>query len=354
MSPRAIASIPLVAVGSLLLAAAVASWAPAFGIAADPQVRRIDLQQTDSIVAGTLGPDGRAWLLARQSQAERLVLYSARADGSIRRSTTPLPAAGSLAAIALAPDGSVWIGAGQRLARIDSGGGAATALELPRPASVVTTAVRDPDGVVLGWGQVTGIAVDTSGSVWVARYAVSELTRIETSGRMSRLPLPDTDADRLTATIGGVWFTTNFGAGTQLGASIGVVDPSTASLRLVALKAAVLVPTARGIEVLGAARSVVDPTTLAVTGGAMPGETLSLAAVAATGSNLIARVGGRNRLMSFDTSGRAVRTIDFDGGSFQTRGRVSPLVAPLVLLAAATDGAVWFAPKGGSSLYIAR
>lgn len=355
MSLRSRAGVVATAITSFSLSFAL-TWSGWSGSAAELAVQRTDLQGADAIVAGTVDATGTAWVLARQRTAEAMVLYRVSSDGGVRRSAVPLSAAASLGAITAGADGSIWVGAGQALARIDASTGRPTrSIELSSPTASVSTATRAPDGTVLGWGQVTGLAVDASGAAWVARYAVPSLARATADGSIELVALPDTDADRLIATPTLVWFTTNYGPGQELGARIGVIAPATRTVSLIGVVAAVVVSTARGVEAIGADRTVIDPVTRRTSkGGSLPREALSLGAVGAdSAGNLVARIAQKTRLLFFDERGRPVRTIDYDGGSFQTRGRELATVAPLALLAATPTG-VWFAARGGSAVYFAR
>lgn len=358
-TPREIAALVATAVVSFTLAfVASTPTGQLAGAAAEPDTRRFDLPDADAVVTGAIDSDGVAWVLARHRDRSELSLYRVTPDGSLRRSALPLQNAGALGAIAIGADGTLWAGSGARVARIDARSGRATrVIELGPPTAAVAAAQRAPDGTVLGWGQVTAIAVDQTGTAWVARYAVPALTRLDAlTVQTVILPLTeDTDIDRLSTVSSRVWFTTNFGVGGQLGARIGELDTVTGSVRWLSVTAAALVPTADGIEAIGAVRSRIDPVTYTISSVRLPREPLSLGALGTDGrGNLIARVAKANRLLVFDELGRTLRTIDFDAGSFAARGRTVTMVAPLAFVSAAPGGAIWFAARGGNSVYRTR
>jgi streptogramin lyase len=341
------------AAGGVSFTAAFATVSASAAPSPAPQTTRVDLRESDGVVAGGRG-SGQTWVLARDRQNESLVLYRVSDGGAVRRTALPLKDSGALGAVAVA-SGAVWVGAGDTVVRIEPDTGRATnVIRLDAPASAVPTAQRAPDGTILGWGQINSIAVDSAGTAWVARYAVPVITRIDGFSLIASLiAIPEaTDPDRLISTSSGIWFTTNFGLTNQLGAKVGKLDPATLTVQLVSVVAAVIVPSQAGIETLGVGRNVIDPSNLRVTKGTMPREMLSLSSVVSDSSgNLIARIARANRLLIFDTKGRIVRAIDFEAGTFKSRGEEMAMVAPLAMLFSASDGAIWFAPRGGRSVY---
>lgn len=357
MNAARLVVVAMIALGSFA-AGFVASPYVHLGSATEPDVRRVDLDDLDAVVTGTVDSAGVAWIVARHRDSDALRLYRIGPDGSTRRTALAIPSAGAQAGVVVGPLGMLWIGAGDVIARVDPDTGRATrVVHLPPAAESVASAQRAPDGTVLGRGNVVGLAVDEAGSAWVSRYAVPALTRIDalTYG-VSTVSLPsDVDAAAFAVTAGRIWFTTNFGRSPRLGAYVGELDPTLRTVRLHELAAAVLVANGGLLEAIGASRAQLQPATRQASQARLPREPLSLGAVAADGQGrLIARVAKLNRLVRFDGHGRVDRTIDFDAGSFATRGRSVDTVAPLAFMAAPADGSTWFAARGGNSVYRAR
>jgi hypothetical protein len=212
----------------------------------------IALRPDEAVVAGASDRSAGVWVLARRSADASLVVYHIDRAGS-RRIPLPLPEAGRLGGIVTAADGSLWVGAGNRLVAIDATSGQVTrTVSLPSVGRAAAHAQRTPDGTILGLGQVTSLAADPSG-IWVARYGSPSVTLLATgSAQPQVLQLPiDADPSQLSAANGRIWFTTNFGPDDRLGAFVGIIDSTSQRVSMVTAAAASLSVGPDGVYAIG-------------------------------------------------------------------------------------------------------
>jgi hypothetical protein len=315
------------------------------------------LGDNDQIVAGTADNRGGIWVVARDGGAQPLLAAYHVTDVGAQPLRVPLGihAAGRLAGAAVAADGTVWVGAGNQLVKIDPASGVLANLSLPAATKAVTHAQRAPDGTVLGLGQVVSLAIDASGALWVSRYAVPSLLSVDpSSGSMRTVELPvDTDPDRLLGTGDGLWFTTNFGTDDRLGARIGHLN-ATGSIQFQAEPTASMVLAGKSIHTFGSEWHQRDAMGALVATHLLPNRLDLRATTINQAGQLVARGAREATLHVIDQSGLEVRAISYSVGSFVTRGRTFQTTAPLAFILSTPDGKIWFGAESGNTVYAAR
>lgn len=313
----------------------------------------IALRPDEAVVAGASDRSTGVWVLARHSADATLVVYHVDRVGT-RRISLPLPEAGRLGGIVTAADGSLWVGAGDRLVAIDAASGQVTrAVSLPSVGRAAAHAQRTPDGTVLGLGQITSLAADPSG-IWVARYGSPSVTLLATgSAQPQELQMPiDADPSQLSAANGRIWFTTNFGPDDRLGAFVGIIDPTSQRVTIVPAAAASLTVGPDGVYAI--ARDVLKLE--GSTGTLLSTRPLSAPVDAAAsavdaGGRLVLRGAKQTQLHIYDQAGAEVRSISYSAGSFFGRGGLYASTAPLAFLFVTSDGSIWFAPQSGAAVF---
>lgn len=335
-------------VGGLLAAAmsTTTSAAPS----RDTTAQLVDIGD-NGVVAGTADASG-AWLLVRDRTADAaLHLLGVNAAGTVTPTPLQLRDAGTQGAVLVAPDGSIWVGAGAQLARFDSATATVKAFALPVASHPARMAQRAPDGSVLGLGNITSLAADRTGAIWIARFGDAALTRFEPrTGQSESRTLPDEDSDPSELAVSGdtLWFTVNYGANGQLAARTGRLDLLLGAATYLNRPAIHVAVRTDGVHLIER-----DWTRLNDIGAIVQQRTsLSGVDLHSTGidtkGNLVARVNRQNRLQIIGPTGAVLRNVDFEAGTFTGRdGKRYTTVAPLAFIASMPDGMTWFAPMGG-------
>ncbi len=310
-----------------------------------------------SVVTGAADAAAGVWVLSRDRADQALWLSQVAASGILSDRALPLGSAGIQAG--LAPTGTaVWAGAGSRIVRVDRLTGATKTFELTRPSGAVISASRAPDGTVLGLGNVTSLALDADGqNLWIARYAANAITVLRTSdGSSHEVPIgSDYDADRLVLAHDHLWFTVNSGPGGRLAAAIGHLNTQSLDVRFLPMFARSLTIRPDGIHALGDTWARIDPLTQRIIPVLSPAASLdsSTETVDAAG-NLVARGAGQTKLFVVSPQG-ASRTISYDQGSFiNSAGTRVATNSPLAFATTDTAQTLWFAPRGGPTVFAVR
>lgn len=155
-----------------------------------------------------------------------------------------------LSGLAIAPNGDVWIGWNKNLVRFDPSNDTAVRYILPAqsryplPSDVIGNLPAD-----LG---ISDLAVDQSGTVWIARYAAQSLTSFSpATATFSEYPLPNNAGDPAKIAVnenGHILFTTNLSVSHPgyLGTIMGDFDVSTHSTILAGQTGHVITATPQG------------------------------------------------------------------------------------------------------------
>jgi streptogramin lyase len=219
----------------------------------------------------------------------------------------------------------------------------------------VISASRAPDGSVLGLGNITSLVVGADGqNVWIARFAANAITVLRTSDGSTREVSigSDHDADRLALAQDQLWFTVNSGPGGRLAAAVGHLNTQSLNLRFLPIFARSLTIRPDGVHALGDTWARIDPLTDRVTSvmsltGALDSSTET---VDATG-NLVARGAGQTKLFIVSPQGGS-RTISYEQGSFVTSaGTHLAMNSPLAFATTDAANTLWFAPRGGPTVF---
>ena len=281
-------------------------------------------------------------LVAGFACAERSPFVPVGGDGPLRHAT--------VTAIAVGPEGFLWIGTDRGLFRYDG----VALLDAPRTDDSSTTRDTPPDDAV------TALLTDRFGVMWVGTRG-SGLLRYD--GATRRLTSVVADADRpvrevtaLASDAGGrIWVGTSAGGAFRYTPADGSVErydhdplaraslgsPVVADLAVGADGRVFVASPDRGLSVVHRDGRVVVHRFRVGTDGGLPADELAALTVDAAGTLVVAdRDGGVGRY-------------DPDSGAYEPLGTEARPGVPVTLLAATEDGAVWVGWRDGRLVSVA-
>ncbi len=299
--------------------------------------------------------DGVAVLVQKPGSVV-LTLMHVALDGSVRQAALPVEGAGLWAAIATSEDGQTWIGAQDKLLRIDAAG-SQSVFALPAPAYPLTGPVAGPSSPMgpIETGQITALAA-LDGAVYVGRAGQAELTRFDVSSRsFDQIALPGGTGDVASLVVSGphqLAFTVNR-SGTvpgRLNDVLGFVDTRTGAIAAVPRPARAIAANGSELAVSSAGVGLFDSS-----GRALRDETrgtfdLSSLALTQTGVTKL-RASGTHEIVSLDRSGRELARQVYRVPILPRRTGVVPYTARWAFALVDRAGALWFAAQGRPEIY---
>jgi hypothetical protein len=355
-----------IGIGALLVLAAVAvglttSWAGASNSGPPP----LSQQATDGIAPVVTLANGAQPIAAAADGSNLVVvaltpggisldLHRVARTGTVATQPLALENAGLWGAVAVAPDGTVWVGAQDRLVGVRKTG-ASDSYRLPAVVTRLAAPLAGPSSPMgpVENGQITALAIQGT-SLRIGRAGTAELTSFDLATHaFSQQPLPPGVGDIASLTRSGdaVVFSVNH-SGTVPGRLADVVGIIQADGRIATTPtgAQSVASNGRAIAVGNRGAALLDASGVLRRSEKPSGYDGSHVAIKANDTTYI-RVTGTHEVAAVDSQGNEVSRVAYQVAVLPRREGQAPYTARWTFAITTADDAIWFAAQGRPEIY---